>query len=77
MNNEYFINKETFENLEDSTQRWMIVKYDKSIKLGNHIRLIEVQNNEPSNRNLVRKIIHIYRGEELKDGYAILTLKNL
>ena len=29
MNNDYFINKETFENLEDSTQRWVIVKYDK------------------------------------------------
>ncbi|NBX27690.1 MAG: DUF3850 domain-containing protein [Chitinophagia bacterium] len=71
------VDKKDFHNLEDGTINWVIVKYDKSIKLGDNIRLVEYDGDKPMNVELIRKIIHIYRGQELKDDFAILTLKKL
>jgi len=71
------IDTKDFHNLEDGTISWVIVKYDKSIKLGDNIRLVEYDGDKPMNVELIRKIIHIYRGQELKDDFAILTIKKL
>lgn len=71
------IDTRDFHNLEDGTINWVVVKYDKSIKLGDNIRLLEYDGDKPMNVELIRKIIHIYRGQELKDEFAILTIKKL
>jgi hypothetical protein len=71
------IDTRDFHNLEDGTINWVVVKYDKSIKLGDNIRLLEYDGDKPMNVELIRKIIHIYRGQELKDDFAILTIKKL
>jgi hypothetical protein len=39
--------------------------------------LLEYDGDKPMNVELIRKIIHIYRGQELKDEFAILTIKKL
>jgi hypothetical protein len=71
------VDTKDFHNLEDETINWVVVKYDKSIKLGDTIRLLEYDGDKPMNVELIRKIIHIYIGQELKDDFAILTIKKL
>lgn len=71
------VDTKDFHNLEDGTINWVIVKYDKFIKLGDNIRLLEYEGDTFKNVELIRKIIHIYRGDEFKDDFALLTLKKI